>query len=58
MKIDLSKQDAAFIQQSLASTVSTLQQAIREASTSELAIYYAQTINTIRLLQLKIEQAQ
>lgn len=57
-KIELSKLEAAYIQQSLASTVSSLQKAIRETNVTDVQVTYAQTINSIRLLQAKIERAQ
>ena len=58
MKIELSKQDAAFIQYALAADVTALNNAIRETNVTEAQIAYAQTANTLRELQARIEVAQ
>jgi len=58
MQIELSKQDAAFIQYALATNVTSLRNAIRETNVHEAQIAYAQTINMIRELQSRIERAQ
>ena len=58
MKIELSKQDAAFIQNALASHVTMLKNAIRETNVTEAQFAYAETINTLRELQSRIEVAQ
>lgn len=57
-KIELSKLDAAFIQNALATHVSMLKNAIRETNVSEAQVAYAKTINTLRELQSRIERAQ
>lgn len=58
MQIELSKQDAAFIQYALAMNVTYLKDAIRETKIPEAQVAYAQTINTLRELQARIERAQ
>lgn len=58
MQIELSKQDAAFIQNGLATTVAHLQRGIRETNVAEAQVAYATTINKIRELQSRIAHVQ